>query len=188
MLDFASLNKDYGGESWCDTFAYWLLMLHYTQSTYAKNAPEACAIMSFQYDVEDQVHNSEMLIGNPELVPSVFTPIAPVTLAYKWSPFPTAIEVLGKPLHVDTHRGKTLAVFEAKQYSTTISSTLDENHFDFLLKYACNHASTSNSSILLVGSPGWDYNSDGYLEEAPEIQALMRNFGFIYTLRKPAST
>ena len=184
-LDFISLNKDYGGESWCDTFAYWLLVLHDPQSTYAKNAIEACAVMSFQYDVEGQVHNSEMLIGNSELIPSVFLPIAPVTLASRWSPFPAAIEALGKPLHVNTHRGKTLAVFEAGEYNLISGSTADEKHFGFLLQYAHNKSITSNSLLLLVGSPGWDYDSDGYLEESPEIQALMQDFGFVYTLRKP---
>ena len=53
----------------------------------------------------------EMLIGDAESIPSVLIPIAPVTLALQWSPFPVAIEALGPPLHLDTKAGKVLATF-----------------------------------------------------------------------------
>ena len=65
--------------------------------------------MSFQFDVEEQAQNMKTLIGDAELIPSVLIPIAPVTLALQWSPFPVAIEALG--LHLDTKAGKVLATF-----------------------------------------------------------------------------
>lgn len=52
-LDFDALNKAQGSEVWCDTFAYWLLVLKDPQNVYAQDAEEACAVMSFQFDVED---------------------------------------------------------------------------------------------------------------------------------------
>jgi hypothetical protein len=184
-LDFNSLNQAFNGETWCNTFAYWLLVLNDPQSEYAQDAEEACAAVSFQHDVEAQAQGIETLIGDAELIPSVFIPIAPVTLAFRWSPFTAAIEALGPPLHVDTKSGATLAVFNPLPHPNANGSTADERHFDFLLRAVCERAIKSNSFVLLVGSPGWAYDSEDFIKEQPALQSLMREFGFVCTLRKP---
>lgn len=186
-LDFATLNKDAGNETWNNTFAYWLLLLYDSQSPFARQAKEACTAMSFQHDIEDQATDEENLVGDSDLIPAVLIPIAPVTLTLEWSPFPAAISALGNPLHLDTNGGETLTVFTPTADFEAPNATLDERHFGFLLQHACNRAVNTNSLILLVVSPGWSYVSEDFLEREPGIQGFMRNFGFVYTLRKPQS-
>ena len=126
-----------------------------------------------------------MLIGDAELIPSVFIPIAPVTLALRWSPFPVAIEALGPSIHIDAKGGNVLAAFNPMNHPKATGSTNDERHFDFLLQYVCTQAIQANALVLLVGSPGWDYESENFIDERPDLKNLMREFGFIYTNRKP---
>ena len=127
----------------------------------------------------------EMLIGDAELISSVFIPIAPVTLALQWSPFPVAIESLGPPLHLDTKAGKVLATFNPLVNSKVVGFSPDERHFAFLLRHVCSRAVESSSFILLIGSPSWDYDSEGFIDEQPGLRNMMREFGFVYTHRKP---
>ncbi|MCI1188924.1 hypothetical protein MON38_15990 [Hymenobacter sp. DH14] len=184
-LDFDSLNEAQGSEAWCNTFAYWLLVLKDPRNVYAREAKEACAAMSFQFDVEDQARDIEMLISDAELIPSVFIPIAPVTLALQWSPFPAAIKALGPQRHLDTKAGKVLAVFNPSAQPKLVGLSPDEQHFAFLIRHVCKRAIELNSLVLLVGSPGWDYESEDSIDGQPDLQNLMREFGFVYTHRKP---
>lgn len=183
-LDFTALHKAAGYEDWNDTFAYWLLVLHDPSSLYARDADEAQSIMAYQYDVEEQ-GNLEGEGPEGSLVPEVFVPIAPVTLAFRRSPFPAAVEALGQPLYTDSKKGDTLSIFAPRALSKVFGSTPDEQHFSFLLHHACARALETDALVLLVGSPGWAYDSEDFLEEEPEIRKIMADFGFVYTLRKP---
>jgi len=186
-LDFDSLNKSADNESWCSTFAYWLLVLQDPTNPFVHEAEKACIEMSFQYDVEDQAQDEYMLLGNHDLIPAVFVPVAPVTLALKWSPFLTAITALGTPLYVNTSSGNAVAILAPVAELKETGVTPDEKHFDFLLRHTRTRALQSNALILLVGSPGWAYDAEDFLEEEPKIRKLMEDFGFVYTLRKPAN-
>ncbi|NML68085.1 hypothetical protein HHL22_23040 [Hymenobacter sp. RP-2-7] len=185
-LDFTTLNQQARYEAWNDTFAYWLLVLHDTSNLYARDADEAQSAMSLQFDVEEQAVAAEGVASNEELIPTVFVPIAPVTLALRWSPFPAAVKSLGAPVYADNKRGDSLAVFTPQTLPAAFDSTPDEQHFSFLLRQACTHAIKANALVMLVGSPGWDYDEDGLLAENPVSQQAMRDFGFVYTLRKPS--
>jgi len=186
QLDFDTLNQMTGLGIRNDTFAYWLLVLHDSSSLYAQDADQAESVMSYRYDVEEQ-GNLEGEGPEGSLVPEVFVPIAPVTLALRWSPFPAAIEALGRPLHADVNKGDTLAVFSPQVIPEILDLALDEQHFNFLLHHACARALKENALVLLVGSPGWAYHSQDCLEEEPEIRKRMKELGFVYTLRKPKS-
>jgi hypothetical protein len=186
QLDFATLNQQARYEAWNDTFAYWLLVLHDASNLYARDADEAQAAMSFQFDVEEQAVDAEGIASNEELIPPVFVPIAPVTLALRWSPFPAAVKLLGSPVYADNKRGDSLAIFTPQALPMPSGSTPDEQHFSFLLRQACTRAIKANALVMLVGSPGWDYEDDGLLAENPVSQQAMRDFGFVYTLRKPS--
>ena len=183
-LNFTTLNQAAGYEAWNDTFAYWLLVLHDPSSPYARDADEAQSVMAYQYDIEEQ-GNLEGEGSEGRLIPDVFVPIAPVTLALRWSPFPAAIEALGLPLHANVKQGDTLAVFTPQTLPEVLGSTPDEQHFSFLLHHACAYALKADALVLLVGSPGWDYDSEDFLVGEPEIRQMMDDFGFVYTLRKP---
>jgi hypothetical protein len=140
--------------------------------------------MAYRYDVEEQ-GNLEGQGPEGNLVPEVFVPIAPVTLALNWSPFPAAIAALGHPLHFDAKGGDTLAVFTPQILPEILGSTPDERHFSFLLHHSCARAFNENALVLLIGSPGWAYDSEDFLEKEPEIRKQMEEAGFVYTLRKP---
>jgi hypothetical protein len=183
-LDFVTLNKASGNEAWNDTFAYWLLVLHDASSLYAQDADEAQSVMAYQYDVEEQ-GNLDGEGPEGSLVPTIFAPIAPVTLALLWSPFSAAIEALGQPLHFDAKGGDTLAVFTPQVLPESFGLTSDERHFSFLLHHACARALNEKALVLLVGSPGWAYDSEDFLEKEPEVRKQMEDAGFVYTLRKP---
>lgn len=185
-LDFAALNHAAGYEAWNDTFAYWLLVLHDPTHPCAQDATEAQSAMSFQYDAEEQTEDIAGIATDPELIPQICRPIAPVTLALRWSPFPAALQALGPPAHLHTHQGNALAVFAPCLPLEVRGTTADEQHFAFLLREACVRAGAAKALVLLVGSPGWAYDSADYLAERPETQQLMRDFGFAYTLRAPA--
>ena len=144
--------------------------------------------MSCQYDVEEQATELDSLRGYREVIPSIFHPIAPVTLALRWSPFPAACAALGQPIHTD--RGdfaQVLAVFRPSDAPTFPATTADERHFQFLLSHSCERAIRTKRWVLLAGSPGWSYTSEDYIADDPELQQLMADFGFVFYARKPAN-
>src|SRR5688572_23809257 len=111
-LDFLALNAQSAAPAYTSTFAYWLGVLSNPSAHVALDADEACAVMSYQYGSEEQAIDEDGLRGYPDIIPAVLHPVAPVTLALRWSPFPSAIDALGAPVHL--HRadyGKALAVF-----------------------------------------------------------------------------
>lgn len=187
-FDFKSLKKASFGEdaNWLTTFAYWIGILNDPDSEFANNADESCSVMSYQYDREEQACDLDDLRSYPDIIPSVFIPVSPVTLAHSWSPFPDAFNILGNP--ITTHQadyGEVLSVFrpiESPQYNPT---TPDEFHFKHLLDYACMKAFKSKRWVMITGSPGWSYDSEDFIYENHEIQNLMIKFGYITTLRRP---
>jgi hypothetical protein len=187
--DFASLKAaSAGGGSWVATFAYWIGVLSDTSHQFARDAVAAGKAMSLQYDAEEQAIELDNLRSDPEIIPSVFNPVAPITLALKWSPFPAAFAALGEPLHVDRGKAaKILAIFRPVAAPTFPASTADERHFQFLLRHTCERALATKYWVFLAGSPGWSYESKDYIADDPDLQELMSDFGFVYQARKPAN-
>ena len=187
--DFETLKAaSAGGGSWVSTFAYWLGVLSDPSTKFAREADEACSAMSYQYDVEEQAQELDSLRGYREVVPTVFHPIAPVTLALRWSPFPAAFAALGQPVHLN--RGDfadSLAVFRPVECPTFPAATADERHFQFLLRHVCDRAIRAKRWVLLAGSPGWSYTSEDFIAGDPDLQQLMADFGFVFYARKPAN-
>lgn len=188
--DFETLKAASAGANatWLTTFAYWIGVLADPTSGFAREAEESCAIMTHQYDIEEQALVLDDLRGSREIIPSVFHPVAPVTLALRWSPFPAALAALGQPVHF--HQGadaRTLAVFRPVDAPEFPAATADERHFQFLLQHACERALRTKRWVLLTGSPGWDYESEDFLAESPDLQQLMADFGFVAHARKPTN-
>lgn len=188
QFDFPTLkNASFGADAdWLTTFAYWIGVLNNTDSEFSKNADESCSVMSYQYNREEQACSLNDLRSYPDIIPSVFMPVSPVTLAQNWSPFPAAIDSLGIPVTIhQAEHGKVVAVFrpiEALHFNPT---TPDEFHFKFLLEHACLKAFKAKEWVLITGSPGWSYNEEDYISENHKLKKLMTKFGFITTLRKP---
>ncbi len=186
-----------GGERIYSTFAYWLCVTGWPFSRVLRSADWACAAMSHQYDTEEQ----DNLRGFPQYVPRVIRPIAPVTVAYRWSPFPRAIELLGQPTRIRMDEyGTVLMLFEPSHFETANDPCTDLGHFEFLLKHACERAMQSRHlmfkrQVFLCGSPGWSYKLTGFNSseegdldccyENEERAELMKEFGFVHCSRKP---
>lgn len=178
-LDFETLNAASHG---FDTFTYWLAVLSDPHAKLARDAEEACAAMSYQYDAEEQVSDVPHLRRS---TPAVLRPVAPVTLAWRWSPFPAACSALGEPIHSAIARsGKVVTVFRPVAAPSFSSSSADERHFLFLLRHCCERACGAKQWAFLCGSPGWSYKHD-FLPEFPRVRRVMARFGFVYRARKP---
>lgn len=190
-FDFETLKAASAGGSgatWLTTFAYWLGVLSDPTNKFARDADEACAAMSYQYDVEEQATELDSLRGYREIIPSIFQPVAPVTLALRWSPFPAAFAALGQPVYADrADFANTLAVFRPVEAPAFPATTPDEHHFHFLLTHTCERAIRAKRWVLLAGSPGWSYTSDNFIADNPDLQQLMADFGFVFYARKPAN-
>ncbi len=189
--DFNALKAASFGASagWLNTFAYWLGVLSDPSSKFAREADETCSAMACQYDVEEQAQEIDSLRSYRDVIPSIFRPIAPVTLSLDWSPFPAAFAALGQPVHLNRGgAGRALAIFRPVESPTIPSATADERHFLFLLRHACDRAIQTKTWVLLAGSPGWSYTSEDYIAGDPDLQQLMADFGFVFYARKPASS
>lgn len=188
---FDSLRLLHPGRDYVNTLAYWLGLLFKSDSTFSKNAKEACGAMSYHYDVEEQVLDIAELRSSPEIIPSVFLPIAPVSLALKWSPFPAACEALGTPVYHDMSEGHALAHFFPLHRPTFVAKTPDERHFQFLLNRTCERAEANAAKVFLCGSPGWSYKDEclaDFIKEDTELKTLMEKFGYVFCGRKPKTS
>lgn len=144
--------------------------------------------MSYQYGSEEQAIDEDGLRGYPDIIPAVLHPVAPVTLALRWSPFPSAIAALGAPVHL--HRadyGMALAVFRPVESPSFIAESADQRHFLSLLQHCCARAARSKRWVFLTGSPGWSYTSEDFIAESPDLQRLMADFGFVAYARTPGN-
>jgi len=174
-----------------DTFVYWILVLQ-------KPLPKSCAsvqalkeLMSYHYDIEEQAYTLEMLRTDKRLLFSYLRPIAPVTVAWKWTPFDLAKSILGSPLRREKGRGSqppALAMWKPKYLGAWGPKKLSEDarHFAFLLRIACSAAIAAKGKVLLVGAAGWSYSScREELMMNPDTALLMHEAGYVYTDRIP---
>jgi hypothetical protein len=187
-LDFSTLNAQSAAPAYTSTFAYWLGVLSDPSAQVALDADEACAVMSYQYDSEEQAIDEDGLRGYPDIVPAVLHPVAPVTLALRWSPFPSAIAALSTPVHL--HRagyGKVLAVFRPVGSPSFSAESADQRHFLSLLQHCSARADRSKRWIFLTGSPGWSYTSEDFIAKSRKLRRLMTDFGFVACARTPGN-
>lgn len=177
------------GATWLTAFAYWLGVLSDPASGIARDGKEVGSVMSCQFDLEEQACELDDLRSNPDFIPSIFQPLAPVTLALRWSPFPTALASLGEPIHIHSGKfAKTVAIFRpVERLAFSHASNGDERHFQFLLGHANERAIRTKRWVMIAGSPGWSYDSEDLIAGDRELHQLMAEFGFVYFARKPAS-
>lgn len=185
QLDFPTLNA----RTACfDTFAYWLGILSDPSAPIALDAEEACSAMSYQFDCEEQAVEEKDLCGYPEIIPGILQPVAPVTLALRWSPFPSAIAALGAPVNLhQAGPGQVVAVFHPVENPAFAAETADQRHFLHLLQQACHRAKQAQRQVFLAGSPGWSYGAEDFIAGDRKLARLMKKFGFVAFARKPKS-
>jgi hypothetical protein len=186
LADYNFENLQTGCWRNASTFAYWIGVLKGFSPDFTSDAKFACGVRAYQYDVEEQADDVEDLIKFRDLGLGDLTPIAPVTLALRWSPFPAAAIALGPPVffHYGEH-SSTIAIFRPVLAPTFPATTSDERHFQFLLRHACERALHSQGWVLLTGSPGWLYDHTDWIADSPDRHPMMADFGFVYCARKP---
>jgi hypothetical protein len=188
--DFERLRQvSAGGGGWITTLAYWIGILSEFSPEFTCDAYDASLAMGYQYDVEEQANDADALVAFRDIALPNFLPIAPVTLALRWSPFPAAMMALGPPAFAHCGKyGSILAVFHPIENATFPATVSDERHFRFLLSHACHRGLDSDGCVLLAGSPGWSYESEDWIAAQPDLQHLMAEFGFVSLSRKPTDT
>jgi hypothetical protein len=186
MYSFSELcpNSDF---EWNNSFAYWLCRLHREPKPSEFTAERLKRAMSHHFDVEEQAYEPKQLNSPPDLIPKVLTPIAPVTLALRWSPFPMTHSVLGEPVVHARDREAVFAVWNPRYLGADSlqATSADESHFVFLLKLAASAAIAGKSKILLVGSPGWSYSPAVGHFMNPGTALMMHDAGYLFTERVP---
>lgn len=172
------------------SFAYWLCRLHKQPKPSVISADGLQSAMSYHFDVEEQAYAPEMLNSSPDLIPEFLSPIAPVTVASQWSPFPMAVSFLGKPeqhgIGDQRFSGRAAFAVWTPRYlgaDDLPQMTADEAHFVFLLRLATSAAKSDQCRVLLVGSPGWSYDHAVENLMNPDTAILMHNAGYLYTER-----
>ncbi len=186
MYSFAELHSN-KGDGLPDSFAYWICRLHKQPKPDLFCTERLKSAMSYHFDVEEQAYTPKMLRSPPNLIPNYLTPIAPVTLALKWSPFPMAISILGQPESHGSSDGAAFAVWSPRYLGAddTDTTTTDEAHFLFLLRLAASAAMAAKCRVLLVGSPGWSYTHALGRYMNPDTAIMMHEAGYLFTERVP---
>jgi hypothetical protein len=188
MYSFPELHGHLG-DGLPNSFAYWLCRLRKKPKPQDFNASTLENRMSYHYEVEEQAYMPKMLNSSPDLIPKYLAPIAPVTLAYRWSPFPMAFSLLGKPEYhevSDPGRSRTaFAVWKPKYLGADEiqAKTIDEAHFLFLLRLAASACLAAKCRVILVGKPGWSYEHAVTRLMNPDTAIMMHNAGYLFTDR-----
>jgi hypothetical protein len=178
------------GSEWCKSLAYWLGP--YGGKLDAKEMLGIAAVMSFQFDLEEQADAYGGALPDDQTWTKAFTPVAPVQLAREWSPLPCAVDVLPEPsveaIEDGTGIRMAVAAWEATRLSSvkTIarqSTSADEKRFLGLLAVSVARAQQSQRGLLIAAKPGWSYERVHAVSKA--TARLMGKAGFVLTTRRP---
>jgi hypothetical protein len=184
-LTFESLAPDAADDA---AFAYWMGLC--TQESYG--AATMAAAMVQQYEIEDQAGQTERLFSDGEWR-GHFVPIAPVQLTTGWSPFPLALERLGRPTEglIESIDEGPRAVVCRWVVSRAPDSRLslrdkhiDATRFRGLLDLATARALRTQQSVLLIGRIGWHAQ---HSDLTTPHRALMAKAGFAVMNRRAQS-
>lgn len=186
MLDFQSFPQ-----RWTDTFAYWIGVVNEPGSSALADVREVRARMNYQYESEEQATAADYVWAADANEPDyplvqAFHPVAPVTLARQWMPFPTATAALGEPVLLERYRDFVLTVYQPVSAPAFAATTPDERHFLQLLTAACQRALAMNHYVLLAGAPGYAYEEALSISRFPGAQRAMQQAGFASWDRFPA--
>jgi hypothetical protein len=194
MYSFEELEPD--KESWCTSLAYWIGTLHKPLPKSFVTASALASAMSHHFDIEEQCCDEDHLRTAPDLLFKVFRPIAPVTLAEKWSPIPMLVRLLENPIQHGadlTKKGMrpAFAVFNPVYLgdSEFVPSDPHERHAYYLARLSASRAKEEKARILVVAQPGWSYSHAR--DEAglmnPDSALFMHRVGYMFTERLPLS-
>lgn len=191
MYSFEELKPD----KWSKSLAYWIGTLHKPLPEAFTTADALASAMSLHFDIEEQCCDEEHLRTEPDLLFDIFRPIAPITLAERWSPIPMLVTLFENPIQhgTDLTRDETLpafAVFNPTYLgdSEFVPGNVHERHAYYLARLAASRAEEEKARILIVAKPGWSYShakEEGFMN--PQCALFMHRVGYMFTERVPLS-
>lgn len=191
MYSFVELEPD--PKSWCTSLAYWIGTLHKPLPRSFSTAPALASAMSLHFDIEEQCCDEEHLRTSPDLLFKVFRPIAPITLAERWSPMPMLVRLFENPVQHGAELSKkgmrpAFAVFNPVYLGDSEFNPSDahERHAYYLARLAASRAQEEKARVLVVAQPGWSYSEAreaGYMN--PQSALFMHRVGYLFTERLP---
>ncbi|WP_145216765.1 hypothetical protein [Planctomycetes bacterium TBK1r] len=121
--------------------------------------------------------------------PGILRSVIPVSLAFKWSPFPAATELFGKPIkqkfQKDDSRAFACAVWRPRivDRRRRAISNVHERHFRELVPRLVERIEKLDSDFFMAGMIGWDYQTAKNYPMSSETEKAMRDYGYVYTQR-----
>lgn len=180
--------EELAGSAGPSSFAYWILVERQPLSDSELVLDELASFMSYHYDSEEQAYEPDSILDDERF--EKLQPIAPVSLAEGWAPFPLCREILGEPVACargEGSRAPAMGVWDGRYLGACEPDDRTEHarHFVFLLRLACSLAVESAGRLIVVGAPGWSYSSwkDQYFMMNPDTAILMHRAGYLYTDR-----
>ncbi|MBL8814413.1 MAG: hypothetical protein JNL58_00170 [Planctomyces sp.] len=172
------------------TFAYWVVVERKPLPVEAASLDPLYHWMSYHYDAEEQASELKSFNTSDQYTSDRIRIISPVTLAQRWTPYTLATRLLGTPLRKERGSGsysKAFGIWNAKviDRDSLTPTSEHERHFVFLLGLACSVALRENGRIIIVGCPGWSYDSwkNDFRMMNPNVGLLMHESGYLYTDR-----
>lgn len=169
------------------TFAYWLCAVE--RDTSLPPSDVLASEMSVRYEIEDQVIDPNGFDEIQSIVPAPLLPIAPITLAHRWSPFPAAAKLLGDEVTAkweeNEHRAFGYVIWRPQWLgdAPTRAASRNEAHLRFLLGIAACKAEIMERDLFLFGQIGWSYKGEEDAPTNPEVALAMLQSGYVYTER-----
>ena len=139
-------------------------------------------LMSYQIDVEGQAVDVTDFHSMPEIIPSVFQPLAPVCFAASWSPIPLAVDRWGEPNESsEDESGRILVRWTTPiEFRALDSGSDDAKHFGLIAEAAFTHG----ADVAIIGQPGWSYSADDF-KEIRSLRKLASKAGWAVCTRTP---
>nr|WP_143547903.1 hypothetical protein [Rhodopirellula sp. SM50] len=170
------------------TFAYWLCAID-RGVLEIPPLTELISAMRSQCDIEEQAVHVDRFDAIHKFSPGILRTLAPVSLAIRWSPFPTAVEMFGDPIHQkfqkDDHRAFACAVWrpEKPDKPATAPINVHEQHFRALVPLLVDRVNQQRCDLFVAGMIGWEYDTERDCPISPETEKAMSDYGYVYTQR-----
>ena len=180
--------EDLTGSGTTTSFAYWILVEKQTLAEGELDLAELQSFMAYHYDSEEQAYEPDSILDDERF--KKLQPIAPVTLAERWTPFSMCCEALGDPvlkMRGEGNHSAAMGVWDSTYLGGFEPQDRSEHarHFVFLLRLACSLAEEIKGRIVIFGSPGWSYShwkNEAFMMN-PDTAILMHKAGYFYTDR-----
>jgi hypothetical protein len=169
-------------EDWCRSLAYWIFAIKDMTAPELRSSKEMALKLSAQYDAEGQASvGDDDAWGHPDFALSAIKCVAPVQLAFDWSPMPAAYALLGPPDFLDVRTEGTfpsaLAVWKTP---TLIKKPKMHGHFSVRLQSLTEICISHDLPIGLSACRGFAFDDeDKFLSDVAQQALSVAGFKFL---------